>query len=152
MDNVTWDVSFETFGDRFEYIRHGASWELMLKNMKILQDATADKSGHTTHITGQYCVYNCLNLSEVYKTFKQLNLPLMRLNELTHPPILNVYNLPLKFLDIAKQEVIRSLRYVKDSPNISRFLQGQFNTLNSIHSLNGPAISPIKENRDIHVA
>lgn len=150
MDNVTWDVSFETFGDRFEYIRHGASWELMLKNMKILQDATADKSGHTTHITGQYCVYNCLNLSEVYKTFKQLNLPLMRLNELTHPPILNVYNLPLKFLDIAKQEVIRSLRYVKDSPNISRFLQGQFNTLNSTISENKNTDVDIEKLYDFH--
>jgi len=132
MDNVTWDVSFETFGDRFEYIRHGASWELMLKNMKILQDAIADKVGHTTHITGQYCVYNCLNLSEVYDTFKQLNLPLMRLNELTHPSILNVFTLPKQLLEIAKQEVIQSLKYVRTSPNIARFLQGQYNTLNSI--------------------
>lgn len=134
MDNVTWDVSFETFGDRFEYIRHGASWELMLSNMKILKDMTADKPGHTRHITGQYCVYNCLNLSEVYETFKQLNLPLMRLNELTYPSVLNVYNLPLNFLTIVKQEVINSLKFVKDSPNITKFLQGQYNTLNKIIS------------------
>ena len=104
----------------------------MLKNIKILQDAIADKVGHTTHITGQYCVYNCLNLSEVYDTFKQLNLPLMRLNELTHPSILNVYGLPVHLLEIAVNQVVKSMKYVNSSHNILRFLQGQYGNLTKI--------------------
>jgi hypothetical protein len=60
---VEWGVSFETVGDRFEYVRHGATWAAVEHNMQILK--ARDK-----HITlfPLYCIYSAFNLVELYDT------------------------------------------------------------------------------------
>lgn len=128
MDNVTWDISFETVGDRFEYVRRGASWETMLKNIRFLKDAVSGKKGHNIGITGQYSVYNCLNLSEIFETLLDHKLPFMRLNELTYPHVLSVFSLPTHLLRISAQEVIKSIKYTNHQQN---FFQHQYEILST---------------------
>lgn len=127
MDNVMWDISFETIGDRFEYVRHGAKWTNMLNNIDILKRATANKPGHNIGITGQFCVYNCLNLSEVFEALRDYNLPDMRLSELTYPHILSVFSLPNHLMKIAADKAIKSIPYA--TKPIQQFLQNQHDNL-----------------------
>lgn len=110
-DNVMWDVSFETVGNRFEYVRHGASWTLMIKNLRLLQEAIKDKPMHNINITGQFSVYNCLNLSEVLEYLLDNNLPIMKLNELIYPSVLSVFSLPNHLLIKASHETAKSIKY-----------------------------------------
>jgi MoaA/NifB/PqqE/SkfB family radical SAM enzyme len=127
MNNVMWDVSFETTGARFEYVRHGASWTTMLENLAILKQATQGRTGQNVDVTGQLCVYNGLNLSEVFETFRDLDLPSMRLNELIYPEVLSVYSLPNHLMQRVADEIDRSIPFVDDPtrPVRKEFLQRQ---------------------------
>ena len=132
-DNVMWDISFETVEDRFEYVRHGSNWSLMLKNIQYLKDATRDKPGHNIGITSQYSVYNAMNLSELHQQFADHNLPMMRWNELQYPNVLSVSSLPTHYLNKAIEELELSKRY-HYYPVQERFLADMANSLQNINS------------------
>lgn len=62
MDTVEWGISFETIGDKFEYVRHGADWNTFNSNLLYL------KENNTKMINAHplYCTYTALNLVEYY--------------------------------------------------------------------------------------
>ena len=41
---VGWSISFDNIGERFEYVRYGADWSLMLKNLDIVQNLMQTKN------------------------------------------------------------------------------------------------------------
>lgn len=130
-NKVIWDVSFETIENKFEYVRHGSSWELMTKNIRYLQDVIKDKPGHLIGITGQFSVYNALDLSEVNKFFYENNFPQPRWNELTYPTILSVANLPKHLIDRSVKELENSVQFIK-WPKQQKFLLDIANNLKSL--------------------
>ena len=132
-DNVMWDISFETVEDRFEYVRHGSSWSLMLKNIQYLKQATEDKPGHNIGITSQYSVYNAMNLSKLHQYFADNDLPMMRWNELHYPDVLSVSSLPKDYLNKAITELELSKQY-HYMPVQERFLADMANSLQNINS------------------
>jgi hypothetical protein len=123
-----WDISFETVEEKFEYVRHGSSWKLMLENIKYLRECIKNQPGHLIGITSQYCVYNAMSLSTLHKYFIDNNLPMMRWNELHHPSLLSVSSLPQSFLNKAVEELEKSIQY-HSSPNQKRFLQDMADSL-----------------------
>lgn len=127
---VVWDISFETLEERFEYVRHGSSWNLMLKNIQLLKEATKNKSGQSVHVTSQYSIYNALNISDIYLSFQKYNLPSMRWNELLDPQILSVTNLPQKFINQAIKELEICIENQYNSP----FLKQMHTSLNKVNS------------------
>ena len=110
-NHVVWDISFDTVEEKFEYVRHGANWEKQLANIRYLQNAIKDKPGHLIGVAGVYSVYNALDLSSVHEYFKQNNLPSPRWNELNHPEILAVVNLPERYRLRAAEELEKSISY-----------------------------------------
>jgi organic radical activating enzyme len=128
--NVTWDISFETVEERFEYVRHGSSWDLMLKNINYLREATKDKPGQAIAVTSQYSVYNAMNLSKIYESFIHYNLPFMRWSELHHPKILSVTNLPQKFIEKAIGELEICINNQYPAP----FLEQMHSSLKNVNS------------------
>jgi MoaA/NifB/PqqE/SkfB family radical SAM enzyme len=109
--NVMWDISFDTIEDKFEYVRHGASWDNQVKNIRYLQKSIQNKPGHKIGVASVYSIYNALELSNVHDYFKRNNLPTMRWNELHHPSMLAVSNLPGKFRMRAIEELQKSIDY-----------------------------------------
>lgn len=68
--NSKWGVSFETIGDRYEYVRHGASWELFVKNIDYIQEKTSNElDAHSL-----YSIYSAFNLVEFYKFIQEKNI------------------------------------------------------------------------------
>ena len=67
--NVNWSVSFETVGDRYEYVRHNASWELFKENVKYLHSKVDQKlEAHSL-----YSIYSAFNLVEFYEFILENN-------------------------------------------------------------------------------
>ena len=66
---VGWSISFDNVGDRFEYVRYGAKWELMLHNLDLVQDLMKN-NGHWGGIHAVYNLYNATRLCE-FKMFAQ---------------------------------------------------------------------------------
>ena len=61
--NVYWNLSFDNVGDRFEYVRQGADWNIFKSNVQTLL-----KDFGKNHVTFHpvYHVWNALNLKEFY--------------------------------------------------------------------------------------
>lgn len=102
---VVWDISFETVEEKFEYVRHGSSWDLMLKNINYLKQLTKNKPGHGVAVTSQYSIYNALDLYKIYKKFSEYDLPNMRWSELQQPEVLSVTSLPQHFINLAIEQL-----------------------------------------------
>jgi len=132
--NVMWDISFETVEERFDYVRHGSSWNIMLKNIGYLTKEIKQKPGHNIGVTSQYCVYNALTLSTLHEFFLDNKLPNIRWNELHYPDILSVVNLPQHHINIAIKELECSLEY-NLQPVQQRFIKDMQRTLQSINSI-----------------
>ena len=63
---VGWSISFDNIGDRFEYVRYGASWKLMLHNLDLVQDLMKN-NGHWGGIHAVYNLYNATRITEFKK-------------------------------------------------------------------------------------
>lgn len=67
--NVSWSVSFETIGDRYEYVRHNASWKLFKENIEYLHSKVERKlEAHSL-----YSIYSAFNLVEFYEFITENN-------------------------------------------------------------------------------
>lgn len=60
---VGWSMSFDNTGKCFEYVRHGASWELTNSNVKRVTEKF--KEGHHGGIHAVYNLYNCTKLRDL---------------------------------------------------------------------------------------
>jgi MoaA/NifB/PqqE/SkfB family radical SAM enzyme len=61
---VLWNLSFDNIGDKFEYVRHGAKWNVFTDNIKRLCD---DFGAHRITFHPVYSIWNALNLQEFYE-------------------------------------------------------------------------------------
>jgi organic radical activating enzyme len=57
-------VSFETVGDRYEYVRHGASWKVFDDNVKYIHERRPDQRIEAHAL---YSIYSAFNLVEFYE-------------------------------------------------------------------------------------
>ena len=60
---VGWSMSFDNIESRFEYVRHGAQWDVLCHNIALIQQLMRDQ-GHWGGIHAVYNVYNCTRLTE----------------------------------------------------------------------------------------
>jgi len=130
--NVAWDISFDTVEEKFEYVRHGGSWSTQIKNIRYLQELTKNKPGHNLGTAGVYSIYNAQDLSSLHSYFYENDLPNLRWNELHHPHILSVANLPEKYRLIAADELEKSIKY-HHMPRQINFLKDMANNLKNIN-------------------
>jgi MoaA/NifB/PqqE/SkfB family radical SAM enzyme len=63
---VGWSMSFDNIGSRFEYVRHGADWNLQLHNLDLVQNLIKNNE----HSGGIHAVYNLYNATRLVE-FKQ---------------------------------------------------------------------------------
>jgi predicted DNA-binding protein YlxM (UPF0122 family) len=61
---VGWSISFDNIGDKFEYVRHGADWNLQKHNLGLVNELIKTQ-GHWGGIHAVYNLYNATNLVEL---------------------------------------------------------------------------------------
>ncbi len=61
---VGWSMSFDNVGARFEYVRHGGSWQTLQHNLSIVKDLMKNQ-GHWGGIHAVYNIYNATRLREL---------------------------------------------------------------------------------------
>lgn len=104
------DISFDTVGDKFEYVRHGGCWNTMLDNIHYAQEQiTKYKPNSNISITSLYSVYNALELSQFTQHLYDHELPMPRWTWLYNPKPLDVLQLPNRFEEICLEELHRSM-------------------------------------------
>jgi len=100
---VGWSISFDNIGDRFEYVRYGASWKLMLHNLDLVQDLMKN-NGHWGGIHAVYNLYNATRLCE-FKTFAQDRGLVIRWQNLGTPSELDPRNYGKEIAVLAAKEI-----------------------------------------------
>ena len=70
---VGWSLSFDNTAERFEYVRHGATWNLLLQNLDAIQLLMRDH-GHWGGIHAVYNIYNATRLVELTKFARERGL------------------------------------------------------------------------------
>jgi hypothetical protein len=63
-EKVGWSLSFDNVGDRFEYVRYGASWQQLLANITQVRRLMRTKN-HWGGIHAVYNIYNATHLVDI---------------------------------------------------------------------------------------
>jgi len=100
---VGWSISFDNIGDKFEYVRYGSNWELMLHNLDIVQDLMKN-NGHWGGIHAVYNLYNATRLYE-FKTFAQKRNLSIQWQNLGNPKELDPRNYGCEIAELAAKEI-----------------------------------------------
>ena len=118
MDRVNWAISFENVGNRFEYVRHGASWKMFTENVDFCLNRGISLTTNST-----YNIYSAFNLKEFYEyTTPFINH--MYWSPILSPSHLSVYNLPLELRKKAYDHVSEVLDIYGSNPNHIHGLEG----------------------------
>lgn len=90
-DRVDVDISIDAVGKRYEYIRPGAKWDLVKKNIEFLVENHSDKCKVT--LTSFPMLLNYNNLYEISEIAEQMGIEHNIGGELTNPPFLSLATL-----------------------------------------------------------
>jgi hypothetical protein len=113
-------VSFETVRDRYEYVRHGASWEVFEENVKYIN--TVRKSHFRLEAHSLYSIYSAFNMIEFYDFILENNFKDVFWNLLEssgNNDSASVLNLSADLREKAILELDSCLRQFKDAPGRS---------------------------------
>jgi MoaA/NifB/PqqE/SkfB family radical SAM enzyme len=104
-NRVGWSLSFDNVGERFEYVRHGASWDLLLHNLDLVQ-ALMQERGHWGGIHAVYNLYSATHLCELRDYADSVGVSILW-QTLYQPQYLDPAMLGSRVRDLCAQELSR---------------------------------------------
>ena len=118
---VGWSLSFDNIGERFEYVRHGGSWNQLLNNLDLVQALMRDQ-GHWGGIHAVYNIYNATRLQEFTEFARDRGLTI-QWQSLYQPECLDPARLGRAIHDLARKEITAVLNRDICLPNEREFFQ-----------------------------
>jgi MoaA/NifB/PqqE/SkfB family radical SAM enzyme len=100
---VGWSLSFDNIEQRFEYVRYGGNWSLLLSNLNKIQQLM-QSNGHWGGIHAVYNIYNATRLIELTE-FARRNSFAIHWQSLYQPEYLDPTQLGQDVIDLAKEEI-----------------------------------------------
>jgi len=104
---VGWSLSFDNIDQRFEYVRHGGTWELLQRNLDQLQPLMQNQ-GHWGGIHAVYNVYNATRLIELTEFARSRGLTI-HWQSLYQPECLDPTRLGAQTLALAQEHIEKLL-------------------------------------------
>jgi len=104
---VGWSLSFDNIDKRFEYVRHGGSWDLLLHNLDLVQ-TLMQNNGHWGGIHAVYNMYNATRLIELTEFARTRGLT-VHWQSLYQPKYLDPAQLGPEILNLANNQISRLL-------------------------------------------
>lgn len=103
---VGWSMSFDNIAARFEYVRHGGSWPLLLKNIAGIKQLFSQ--GQWGGIHAVYNIYNATRLTEFTQFAREQGLTI-HWQSLYQPECLDPQRLGDQTLALAQKEISKLL-------------------------------------------
>jgi MoaA/NifB/PqqE/SkfB family radical SAM enzyme len=103
--NVGWSMSFDNVGDRFEYVRHGADWQALQRNLQTVKYLMKN-NGHWGGIHAVYNIYSATRLCE-FRQFAQDTCTTVFWQNLFYPDYLDPFQHGPEVAKLATQEIER---------------------------------------------
>ena len=102
-NQVGWSMSFDNTGERVEYVRHGASWDLLKENLSKIKHLMTTQS-HWGGIHAVYNIYNATRLREVKQFARDTNTTILWQN-LFQPEYLDPFRHSGRVAKLAAEEI-----------------------------------------------
>jgi MoaA/NifB/PqqE/SkfB family radical SAM enzyme len=118
---VGWSISFDNIGSRFEYVRHGANWSMLLHNLDLIQNLMATQ-GHWGGIHAVYNIYNASRLQEFHEFARSRNLTI-HWQSLYQPEYLDPSKLGADIVALTRSEIKILLNQELCLPNEREFFE-----------------------------
>lgn len=118
-NRVGWSMSFDNVGERVEYVRHGASWDLIKQNLDTIKHLMTTQ-GHWGGIHAVYNIYNATRICELRQFAEDTNTTVLWQN-LFQPAYLDPF---LHGAKVAKASIAEIERFY--SMNIATNVERQF--------------------------
>lgn len=128
-NRVGWSISFDNVGERFEYVRYGASWQLLCDNLAQVRDFMRER-GHWGGIHAVYNIYNSTRLVEFTQFARQQELSI-QWQSLYQPDYLDPMKLGPYAARQAVNEIERLLSLDICMPNEDAFFRTVLNSIAS---------------------
>lgn len=103
---VGWSMSFDNIESKFEYVRHGGSWPLLVKNIQMVKELFAQ--GQWGGIHAVYNIYNATCLSELLDWAKTIGVD-THWQSLHHPEFLDPLKHNQQIRELAVTEIQKVL-------------------------------------------
>ena len=103
--NVGWSMSLDNIGDRLEYVRHGADWNLLQQNLKTVK-YLMQHNGHWGGIHAVYNIYSATHLCEFRQFAQDSGLTVLWQN-LFQPDYLDPFQHGPEVAQLASDEIYR---------------------------------------------
>lgn len=139
---VGWSISFDNIGPRFEYVRYGASWDLMLHNLDLVQ-GLMHNNGHWGGIHAVYNLYNATRLVE-FKTFAQQRGLSIKWQNLSGPPMLDPRRYGGSVAELAANEIEQVLSTCTVDSEEQDLFDSALNTYRSQPDLNFDMVNQLQ--------
>lgn len=116
---VGWSISFENLRERFEYVRHGATWNRFLHNLDLVQGLMREQQ----HWGGIHAVYNLFTATRLceLKQFAQSRGLSIKWQSLHHPAVLDPKCYGVELAQLAAHEIDRMCATYQISPGDQQF-------------------------------
>jgi len=143
--NVGWSMSFDNIGDRFEYVRHGGSWDVLIRNLDIMQSIMKDPARkHWGGIHAVYNVYNATRLCEL-KQFANDRGLFIRWQNLETPPELNPRKFGKQFAELFANEIEKFFSMFDPSPEEISLFGESLQYYKSMTAVNEKSLLELKQ-------
>lgn len=127
---VGWSMSFDNTGDRFEYVRHGGSWELLKHNFAVVKELMAN-AGHWGGIHAVYNMYSATRIRELREFAEETKTTVLWQN-LFQPDYLDPFLHGPGVAAIAIDEIQRFYAAGVATPNERQFFDQALNNYQTI--------------------
>jgi len=98
-NNIIWNISLENTEQQFEYVRSGAQWSQLEKNLKYVSDRWP------VTINAVYSVFSAFTLVDTVKVAHRLGVQKMNLVPINKNTSMDMYNMPLEIKKIALEQL-----------------------------------------------
>lgn len=110
-NKIIWNVSFENTKSKFEYVRQGASWSQIEKNLKFITNHWPD----TVAVNVVYSLFSAFDLPEFIQYTTSMNIKKFTLFSITKNHTMDVFNMPESVRKLALTELELAKKYQIDS-------------------------------------
>ena len=139
-NKVRWEISFDNIKEKFEYVRHGGKWDLLVDNIKKISKL----KGHNVGIHAVYNLYNCTNLCELKEFALDIGkffdlpdgLPITWQSITNRPYALDTFNYGTEIIQLAVNEINKLQENYTLNNNEQTFFNGAMQHYNNIKNPN----------------
>ena len=139
-NKVRWEISFDNIKEKFEYVRHGGKWDLLVDNIKKISKL----NGHIVGIHAVYNLYNCTNLCELKEFALDIGkffdlpdgLPITWQSITNRPYALDTFNYGTEIIQLAVNEINKLQENYTLNNNEQTFFNGAMQHYNNIKNPN----------------